>query len=323
MAAMSWTCGACGHANGDVLVCDACGVARRHLDDPPLDLPRAPTWGEVGAAYLAAMWALLAFGGFVVATAPGLIDRIGVAPIWVWAEVLLASAAAWSSLVQAVWTKRFHTAELSVPRGLRAALPFEASFLLVPFEKTEGVTVTFELVDRYVETVRHRGRSQLRTRQRVLERVRFEAGRPLGGRRRHRFDATFTAPLPSERHSNIQAELAASLAGFLAPIVPGLGHYARNLRAHGGYYVRARVRVGFWQRTFEEQVVSVAVPVGRGQVPAATPVAASASAAAAPGSAAPGSAAPGSAAPNSAADGAADTPQPLSVEAVNPSGSQP
>jgi hypothetical protein len=271
VAVMPWKCAACAHENGDVEVCDACGVARRHLEDPPLDLPRLPAWNEVGAVYLAAAWALLAFAGLIVATAPGLAERVGIAPHFLWIEVVLAGAAAWSSLVHAVWTKRYHSVTLEVPGGLRAGLPFEARLALVPYERVERLSVTLELVDRYVETVRRRGRSQLRTRQRVLERLRYDAERPLSGRRRHTYAASFSAPLPSHRHSNVQAELAASVAGFFAPIVPGLGHYAANLRAHGGFYVRARVQDGPWRRTFEAQVVSVVVPVAVAAQPSPVP----------------------------------------------------
>ena len=257
---MRWDCPACGHANGQALVCDACGVARRHFEDPPVDIPRRPAWGEIGAAYLAGTYTLLALGGLTVALSPSLLAAIGIAREWVWIEVVLAGGAAYASALHAVFERSFNQAKLEVPRSVRTGLPFEAVVTLVPYERLERLWVTIELVDRYYETVRRRGRREVRTRSRVLQSFRLQAGEPLAGRRHHTFRATFDAPIPSATHSNVQAEIAASIAAFFGPLVPGLSHHARNLRSHGGYYVRARVRTGWWRRSYEEQVVSVAVP---------------------------------------------------------------
>jgi hypothetical protein len=59
----------------------------------------------------------------------------------------------------------------------------------------------------------------------------------------------------------VASEIKASILGALGPIVPGLGHYARNLREHGGYFVRAVVRFGPWRRVYEQRVTAVIVPV--------------------------------------------------------------
>jgi hypothetical protein len=260
MVRMAWRCPACGHDNDGSPVCDACGVARRFFDDPPLDLPRRPRWGEIGAVYLASTYAVLALGGVAVVAAPGLRQAVGLGPSWLYLEIVLAAAAGYGSLVHAVWERRFHQAALEAPGTVRTGRPFEATLRLVPYETLERAWVTLELVERYVVSVVHQGRRQMRTRQRVLQRVRLQADEPLAGRREHRFVADLVAPLPSTEHSNVHAEIMASLAGFLAPLVPGLGHHARNLRQHGGYFVRARVRSGVWRRTYERQVISVAVP---------------------------------------------------------------
>jgi hypothetical protein len=237
-----------------------CGVARRHFEDPPLDIPRRPAWSEVGAAYAAAAYGVLAFGGAVVLLSPSLLAAIGVAREWVWLEVALATAAAYGSTLEALFVRRFNQATLEVPRSVRTGTRFVAALTLVPYERLERVWVTLELVDRFYETVHRDGRRSVRTRSRVVERVRLQAGEALPGRRQHRFEAEFDAPIPTTAHSNVQAEITASIAAFFAPLVPGLAHFARNLRAHGGYYVRASVRMGPWRRSFEEQVVSVAVP---------------------------------------------------------------
>jgi hypothetical protein len=271
MGGMEWACGACGHVNpGRALVCDACGVARRHFEDPPVDIPRRPRWGEIGAAYLAAMWGLLTAGGLLVLTVPPLRLAVGVAEGWLALEIALAGAAAYGSSLHAVWLRRFNQAGLEVPRTVRTGTHFAAVVTLVPYETLPRVSVTIELIDRYYETVSRQGRRSVRTRSRVVQRVRLQSGDALTGRRIHRFETTFDAPVPTFAHSNVQAEIMASIFAFVGPLVPGLSHHARNLRAHGGYYVRARVRTGPWSRSYEEQVVSVAVPVSL-VTPAAAP----------------------------------------------------
>jgi hypothetical protein len=257
-----WDCPSCGHANDGVAVCDACGIARRFFDDPPLDIPRRPRWAEVGASYAAGGYGVLALAGAGLLLAPGLRESLGLGSDWIALEVALTGAAAAGSGVHAAWSRTFHRSDLSLPRAVRAGQEFEAVLELVPFDGVERVWVTIELVDRWYETGRHRGRQRVRTRSRVLERWRLHDGAPLTGRRRHQFRVTFAAPPPSERHSNVQAEVLASILGVFGPLVPGLSHHARNLRQHGGYYVRARVRAGPWRRSFEQQVVSVAVPLG-------------------------------------------------------------
>jgi hypothetical protein len=260
MFRMQWDCGACGHVNGHGLVCDACGVARRSFDDPPVDIPRRPAWGEIGAAYLAGTYALLALGGLIVLASPRLLAAIGLAEVWIWMEVALASAAAYASTLHAVFLRRFNQAMLEVPRSVRTGSPFDAVVTLVPYETLERVWVSVELLDRDYQTVRRNGRETVRTRSRVMERLTLQSGEVLPGRRQHRFVATFHAPIPSVTHSSVKAEIAASILAFFGPLVPGLSHHARNLRSHGGYFVRARVRTGIWRRSYEQQVVSVAVP---------------------------------------------------------------
>lgn len=258
---MQWDCPACGHANASALVCDACGVARRYHEDPPLDVPRRPRWAEVGATYAAAAYGILASGGVMLLLDERLRAWSGFGTEWIALEVALTATAAAGSLVQAFWTRAFHRSELVLPQAARAGHELEAVLELVPYEPLERVWVSFELVDRWYEREGFGSRRRVRTRSRVLERWTLHEGGSLTGRRRHEFRVTFAAPPPSSRHTDVHAEIVASVLAFLGPVVPGMAHQARNLRQHGGYYVRARVRAGAWRRTFERQVVSVAVPV--------------------------------------------------------------
>ncbi len=256
---MAWTCPTCGHGNADGLVCDACGVARRWHEDPPLDLPRAPAWHELGAAWLTAMWGLLTLGGVAVLVLPPLRAAIGLDVHWIALEVIVAGAATWSSLQEAWFQQRFNQVRVEAPTTARTGRPFEVTLTLVPYQGVEPLDVTIELVDRYYADVERRGRRQVETRQRLVERVILERGARLAGRREHGYRASFDAPFPSTVHEHLGAKITASILEPLGFIVPGLRHYARNLREHGGFYVRASVGSGIFRRRFEQRVIVVHV----------------------------------------------------------------
>lgn len=241
------------------LVCDACGVARRWHDDPPLDLPRPPRPFEVGATWLATGYGLLAFAGLAVWAVPAWRAAIGLGPGWIALEVALAGAAFVSSFQESWFQRRFNAAELTAPRHARTGTGVEVALTLVPYERVEGVDLTVELVDRYYVDVHRRGRTQVETRQRVVERVRLARGDALAGRRAHTFHLVFDAPFPSTVHEHLGAQISASLLEPLGVLVPGLAHHARNLREHGGFFVRATLRRGLWWRRWEQRVVVVHV----------------------------------------------------------------
>lgn len=257
LAIVAWTCPSCDHRNEAVLVCDHCGVARRWHEDPPLDLPAAPAWHEVGATYLAIMWATLALGGMLVLGLPSLRAWVGLAPGWLLLEVVLASAAAWSSWQEVFFSSRFNQLSLSAPPQVRSGQVLEMVLTLVPYARVDGMDVRFELFDRFYEDVRHNGRTQTQTRERLLERLVMARDHSLAGRRAHEMHAVFEAPFPSTVHEHLGSKIVASVIEPLGWLVPGLRHVAHNLREHGGFYVRATVRVGLWQRRFEQRVVSV------------------------------------------------------------------
>jgi hypothetical protein len=257
---VAWTCPACHLANrDDALLCDGCGVARRWHEDPPLDLPPPPPWHHVGAAWAAGLYGLLAAAGLAVLAIPGWLAAVGIAPAWVGLEVVLTGAAGVTSAVEAVWRRRFNRAELHVPATLRVGQAFDATLTLVPYATLAGVTVRLELVDRYFVKVVRDGRRQSSARSRVVERHVIELA-PLRGRREHTFLAQLVAPLSTASHHDVQSEIVASVLAVFGPFVPGVGHYARNLREHGGFFVRAVVRSGVWRRSYQQRVVPVMVP---------------------------------------------------------------
>ncbi len=242
-------------------MCDPCGVARQWHEDPALDVPPPPPWHHVGAVWGALAYGALALAGGSVLLVPGWLDALGIGAPWVVLEIVLSASAFGSALVEAVWQRRFNRAVLQVPATVRTGQAFEAILTLVPYTTLERVSVRIELVDRFYEHVTRRGRRQTRTRSRTLERYDLQRGEPVRGRREHAFHVAFVAPAPSLAQHDVTSEITASILGALGPIVPGLGHYARNLREHGGFFVRAVVRFGPWRRVYEQRVTAVVVPV--------------------------------------------------------------
>jgi hypothetical protein len=256
---VAWTCPSCAHPNGAVPLCDACGIARHWHDDPPLDLPRGPDWHEVPATWLAGLWAALAASGVAALLWPPLRDAVGVDARWIGLEAVLATAAFWTSLQEAWFLKHFNQGAVAAPTAARTGRPIEVRLTLVPYDRVDGVHVAIELVDRYYVNVQRRGRTTVETKQRVVEREVLERGAFLAGRREHAYRVTFDAPFPSTIHEHIGAKLMASVLEPLGWLVPGLQHHARNLREHGGFFVRATLRSGIFRRTFEQRVVVVHV----------------------------------------------------------------
>lgn len=254
---MAWTCPSCSHLNGTAPLCDACGVARHWHDDPPLDLPRAPDWHEVPAAWVAGAWGALTAVGLFALLLPPLQAAIGFDVRWIALEVGLAGAAFWTSLQEAWFQKHFNQAGVHAPATARTGGPIEVRLTLVPYARVDGLHLAIDLVDRFYVNVQRKGRTSVETRQRVVDREVLERGAQLAGRREHVYRVSFDTPFPSTIHEHLGAKIAASVMEPLGWLVPGLRHQARNLREHGGFYVRATVRSGWFRRTFEQRVVVV------------------------------------------------------------------
>jgi hypothetical protein len=258
---VTWTCPNCAHVNGDAAVCDACGVARRWHEDPPLDLPRAPEWHEVPATWLTWAWGALAAAGLLAYAFPPLratvTSAIGLDATWIGLEAVLASAAFWSSLQEAWFQRHFNQVTVETPTSVRTGGPFEVRLALVPYAGIDGLDLTVELIDRYYVNVRRKGRSTVATRQRLVERVVLERRARLAGRREHVYRVSLDTPFPSTIHEHLGAKIMASVMEPFGWLVPGLRHRARNLREHGGFFVRVTVGSGPFRRRFERRVVVV------------------------------------------------------------------
>lgn len=247
-----WPCAACAHLNAPQLpTCEACGVARRYFLDPPLDIPAQPGLVSSFSFVLFVLWALLALIGLgLLVTQTG--ATLGLPVPFLIVEVGLASLAALSSLVEAYWRHWFNEASLDAPKAVKSGEPFVAQLVLVPYLPLRHVHVRIAFVDRFFE---RSSKGQAVARQRAVAGETLLSGGEVRGRRREEFAATFIAPLPLTRHSDMASELVASLLGLFGWVVPGLKHAADNLREHGGYYLRATVRVGPLRRVYERRVI--------------------------------------------------------------------
>ena len=253
MTQLAWDCAACGHHNAAGAVCAACGVAKRYLDDPPLDLPYPPRLTSLPGFYGGLLWTAVALLAATLLLAPGWRAALGLGPLFVGIGLVSAAGAAWTSLVDALWQRSFNEMRLTVPETARSGEPFEATLTLVPYDRVTPVHVTFTLVDNFYQRASD---GSVQTRSRRLDRQVALVGEPLSGRHTHVLKALFPAPFPSTPHTDVIAEVMASLLGVLGWVVPGLGFTARNLRQHGGYFVSATVRIGLLRRTFKRRVIT-------------------------------------------------------------------
>lgn len=257
MTDAAWVCGNCGHPNGAGATCEQCGVARRYLEDPPLDLPHAPRLTELPGFFGFVVWCLPALAGAVLLLVPEWRAALGLGPTFLVIELASAAAAAVTSLNDALWERLFNEMKLAVPDTVRSGETFDAVVTLVPYEHLADVRVSIALVDNFYERgARSDGERSIEMRSRALERQVPLWGEGLSGRRQHDLTGRFLAPFPATRHSDIMAEVMASLYGAFAWLVPGLGFAARNLREHGGYFVQATVRVGWLRRTLKRRVIA-------------------------------------------------------------------
>jgi hypothetical protein len=226
-------------------------VVRRYLLDPPLDIPSRPRLAASASFVLFVLWALLTLIGLWLLLTP-VGAALGLPLPLLMVEVGLASLAALSSLVEAYWRHWFNEASLEVPKAVKSGEPFVAQVVVVPYAPLRNVHVSIAFIDRFF--VRN-SKGQSVARQQAVGGETLLSGGSVRGRRREQFAATFIAPLPLNRHSDVTSELTASLLGLLGWVVPGLKHAADNLREHGGYYLRVTVRVGLLRRVYERRVI--------------------------------------------------------------------
>jgi hypothetical protein len=251
-----WTCGACGYENDGGATCDRCGVARRWLEHPPLDLPPRPAFFERPAGWWSLAHGAATLFGALLLVRPEVAPWLALAAPAQAVQVALSLAAAVASLNRAATERLFHEVALEVPDRAPAGEELVADARLVPYGRTEGVHVTLELIENTYHRTRGRnGETRMATRSKRLGRHKMLSGETVPGRRASLLEATFIAPFPTQQMRDVMAELQASAMAALAWLVPGLGQAARNLREHGGVWVRLTVRVGPFFRRVEKRVV--------------------------------------------------------------------
>lgn len=253
MGNTAWDCPECGHSNEGLSVCEVCGLAQRYVLDPPLDLPRQPRLRELPAFYQGLLWSVLAAVGTVLLLIPGWRETLQLSRWFVLLELLSTSLAAASSFSAAWWTRWFNTMSLTAPSPVKTGETFDAVLTLVPYDTLNHVTVNIRLVDNFYQ---RSGDTGVLTRTSTLDRQTLLRDTSLTGRRSRSLSAGFLAPFPTTPHTDVLAEINASVLGLLAWIVPAFAWSAQNLREHGGYFVEANVRVGWLRRTFKRRVIA-------------------------------------------------------------------
>ena len=256
---VAWECAACGHHHHrnregvSALVCEACGVAKRYVGDPALDLPSAPAFSEVPSFWYGVGWLLAAAVGGALLLAPTLLDLSGMGRNFLLIEVGASLYAAASSFLNAVWERWFNQVELVVPAHAATGKQFTATLTLVPYRALGRVSVRLKLIDRFYE---RDGKSGVKTLSRVLASYTMLGSGDLRARRAASFEAGFITPFPATKHTDVMAEMTADVLDVVARFVPAVGWNADNLRQHGGYIVEAEMRVGIIRRRLHKRLLA-------------------------------------------------------------------
>ncbi|MBI4583071.1 MAG: hypothetical protein HY717_03495 [Planctomycetes bacterium] len=217
------------------------------------DLRSPPAFYRSRAFPPLVLWGLLAASGLALSAVPSWRAAVGLSPVLVWIETAFALWAGASSCVSACFDWWFKRIELAVPKAARACEPFETTLQVDTHRPVKGVTIEAELVDRYFE-LHPEGKWESRTQK--YEQHELARRVVLYGGSTHGFTAIFTAPMPLTAHESMANEMLASLLSLAGWLVPLAGHAAENMREHGGYFVRFRLRVGLVRRTFEKRIIS-------------------------------------------------------------------
>ncbi|UCH25001.1 MAG: hypothetical protein JSV66_13755 [Trueperaceae bacterium] len=249
-----WHCTSCDHTNSEIRVtCDLCGLARRHIEDPLIDIPHPPRFTHHPRFLLFCVWAGLGFVGLALLSKPAWRETLGIGAPFLILEMLAAYLSAADNVVAVIWDRWFNQIELEVPEKAATGKRFGAAIKLVPYRRIERIRISMCLIDRYFERP---GSDQPSTRK--VHRIachELPVGRPLKGRREYVLRENFIAPFPITSHHDIGAEITASFLALFAWLIPSLGLMARNLREHGGYYLRVKIQVGLLSRTIERRVL--------------------------------------------------------------------
>ncbi len=245
---LGWVCPACGQVNLGGVTCDACGIARRITEDPPLDLPYRPQLTRLPAFWLGLMWGAVTVAGLLLWLSPVARNTIG--NLFLLVQIVGSGGAAVSSLFTAFWQRIFNQVELVVPQRVRTGDTLKAEVRLVPYETVSNVSVKVALADRYYQATK----DGVEMERRELEHDNLLSNASLRGRRLTSVTADFIAPFPDTPHESLRASVLADVLGLLSFAVPALAWQARNLREHGGYFVEAQVKVGLLSRKYHKRV---------------------------------------------------------------------
>lgn len=248
----TWVCYNCGERNDyRVLTCAVCSHERYATGEGSNEPVTRPPFYAVKGFVPLVIWGGLAVGGLSMLLFPNLRHGIGISWILVLLETLVTTSAAFTAAVEFIWNLHFRRVDILLPELVAAKDEVEVSINLVPYSILPGVSIQAEVLDRFFTQDPQSGAWQKHARAREF----FEVARnqTLPGGRVSCFAVRFPAPYPSLLHENLSAEITASVLALFTWLVPGLSQAVRSLRHHGGFYVRVRVYVGPFRRTFERR----------------------------------------------------------------------
>jgi hypothetical protein len=199
------------------------------------------------------LWTLGALGGLTGLVVPAFREWIGLGPYFIGIETAFAAWASFSAFHRCLWDTYFYHVEVTIPETVAAREPFEVDVQVVPHETLQGVSLSADLVSRHFVQDSH---GQWSKRFRLQERFVLMRNQSLNGRKSDEFSIRFRAPFPIDVHDNMMHDVQVYLLKAAGLIVPGARHIADNMKESAGYFVRVRVKVGWFWRNYQKRVVS-------------------------------------------------------------------
>ncbi len=249
-----WVCYNCGSKNDyRETFCASCQNARYAQRSEPGRVRGRPPVYQIPGFFGTIFWAASCLCGVSVIASPALQQTVGVHAALGGLQALLSISAFLSSLLEFVWAFRFERIDIHAPDTIKAREEFEVDVNLVPYQTIQNVSVAIDLEDRYFE---QNANGQWTAGRRNRDGHMMASKETLHGGRPACFACRFKAPMPSFQHQNLSMEMQASLLRLVGWLVPGVSQLAKNMKEHGGFFVRVRIGIGLFHRNIHRRIVT-------------------------------------------------------------------